>query len=67
MTRSLDGQEESAFAYLFTGDVTPPVYEGERAAGFAPEDAGRISMTFGAAILFAPEVVARAKAALALE
>jgi hypothetical protein len=34
--------------------------------GFAPEDASRMSMAFGAEILFAPEVVARAKAALAL-
>jgi 8-oxo-dGTP pyrophosphatase MutT (NUDIX family) len=67
MTRSVDGQEESAFAYLFTGDGIPPVYEGERAAWFAPEGAGRMSMAFGAESLFAPEVVARAKAALSLE
>ena len=67
MTRWVDGQEESAFAYLFAGDGIPPVYEGERAAWFAPEDAGRMSMAFGAEILFAPEVVAKAKAALGLE
>jgi 8-oxo-dGTP diphosphatase len=67
MTRLVDGQEESAFAYLFAGDGIPPVYEGERAAWFTPEDAGRMSMAFGAEILFTPEVVVRAKAALALE
>jgi len=43
------------------------VYEGERAEWFAPEKAARIAMAFGAEALFASEVVARAKAALALE
>jgi hypothetical protein len=36
MTRLVDGQEESAFAYLFAGDGIPTVYEGERAAWFCP-------------------------------
>ena len=67
MIRVVHGQEESVFAYLYEADGTPPVYEGERAAWFAPEDAGRLAMAFGAEILFAPEVVARAKTARALE
>ena len=67
MTRSVDGQEESVFAYLFDADGTPPVYEGETAEWFAPEEAARMSMAFGAQILFSPEVVARAKAALSLD
>jgi 8-oxo-dGTP pyrophosphatase MutT (NUDIX family) len=67
MTRSVDGREESVFAYLFEADGTPPVYEGERAEWFAPEAAHRMSMAFGAEMLFASEVVARAKAALFLE
>jgi 8-oxo-dGTP diphosphatase len=67
MTRSVDGREESVFAYMFHGDGTPPVYEGERAEWFAPEKAARKAMAFGVEALFAPEVVARAKAALALE
>lgn len=64
MTRLVDGREESVFAYLFEADGTPPVYEGERAEWFPPEEAHRLSMAFGAEILFAPAVVARAKAAL---
>jgi 8-oxo-dGTP diphosphatase len=66
MTRLVDGQEESVFAYFFDADGTPPVYEGERAEWFAPEEASRMSMAFGAGILFSPEVVVRAKAALSL-
>jgi hypothetical protein len=42
------------------------VYEGERAEWFTPEEAARMAMAFGAELLFAPEVVARAKAALSL-
>jgi 8-oxo-dGTP diphosphatase len=67
MIRLVDGQEESVFAYLYEADGTPSVYEGERAEWFAPETAHRMSMAFGAEILFALEVVARAKTALALE
>jgi 8-oxo-dGTP pyrophosphatase MutT (NUDIX family) len=67
MTQPVEGQEESVFAYLFDADGTPPVSEGERAEWFAPEEAARLSMAFGAEVLFSPEVVARAKAALALD
>jgi 8-oxo-dGTP pyrophosphatase MutT (NUDIX family) len=66
MTRSLDGREECVFAYLFDADGTPPVYEGERAHWFAPEEAARMTLAFGAEALFSPEVVTRAKAALSL-
>lgn len=66
LTRCVEGQEESVFAYLYEGDGTPPVYEGERAAWFAPEEAARISLAFGAEVLFSPAVVAKAKAALAI-
>jgi 8-oxo-dGTP diphosphatase len=66
LTRSVDGQEESVFAYFFDADGTPPVYEGERAEWFAPEEASCMSMAFGAEILFSPEVVVRARAALSL-
>ena len=66
LTRVVDGREESVFAYVFEADGTPPVYEGERAEWFAPEEAGRMAMAFGAEVLFSPEVVARAQAALAL-
>lgn len=64
MTRSVDGREEFVFAYVFEADGIPPVYEGERAEWFAPEDAAGLAMAFGAELLFAPEVVAQAKAAL---
>jgi 8-oxo-dGTP diphosphatase len=67
MTRSVDGRAESVFAYLFEAEGTPPVYEGERAEWFAPEEAARLSMAFGAEVLFSPEVVARAMAVLALD
>jgi 8-oxo-dGTP diphosphatase len=67
LTRVVDGREESVFAYLFEAEGTPPVYEGERAQWFTPEEAGRLSMAFGAEVLFSPAVVARAKAALSLE
>jgi 8-oxo-dGTP diphosphatase len=67
MTRSVDGRAESVFAYLFEAEGTPPVCEGERAEWFAPEEAARLSMAFGAEVLFAPEVVARAMAALSLD
>jgi hypothetical protein len=67
MTRLLNGHEEAVFAYLYEGDGTPPVYEGERGEWFTPEDAGHMAMAFGAEILFAPDVVAQAKAALSLE
>ena len=66
MTRSVDGREESVFACMFDGAGTPPVFEGERAEWFAPEEAARLAMAFGAEALFASEVVARAKAALSL-
>ena len=66
MRRSLDGREEFVFAYLFDADDTPPVYEGERADWFAPEEAARMRLAFGAETLFSPEVVTRAKAALSL-
>jgi 8-oxo-dGTP pyrophosphatase MutT (NUDIX family) len=66
MTRSVDGREEFVFAYVFEADGIPPVYEGERAEWFAPEDAAGLAMAFGAELLFAPEVVAQAKAALSL-
>jgi 8-oxo-dGTP pyrophosphatase MutT (NUDIX family) len=67
MTRSVDGRAESVFAYLFEAEGTPPVYEGERAEWFAPEEAARLSMAFGAEALFSPEVVARAMAVLSLD
>jgi 8-oxo-dGTP diphosphatase len=67
MTRSVNGQEESVFAYLFETDGTPPVYEGERAEWFTPEEAAGMSMAFGAETLFSPELVARAKATLSLK
>ena len=67
MTRPVAGQEESVFTYLFDADGTPPVYEGERAEWFTPEEAASMSMAFGAETLFAPEMVAWAKAALSLE
>jgi 8-oxo-dGTP diphosphatase len=67
MTRSVDGQEESVFAYLFEADGTPRVYEGERAEWFTPEEAASMSMAFGAETLFSPEMVARAKATLSLK
>jgi 8-oxo-dGTP pyrophosphatase MutT (NUDIX family) len=67
LTRVVDGREASVFAYFFEADGTPPVYEGERAEWFTPGEAGRMSMAFGAEVRFSPEVVARAKAALALE
>jgi 8-oxo-dGTP diphosphatase len=67
MTRSVDGRAESVFAYLFEAEGTPPVYEGERAEWFAPEEAARLSMAFGAEVLFSPEVVARAMAVLSLD
>jgi hypothetical protein len=66
MTRFVGGREESVFAYLFEADGIPPVYEGERAEWCAPEEAARMAVAFGAELLFAPEVVARAKAALSL-
>jgi 8-oxo-dGTP diphosphatase len=66
MTRSVEGREETVFAYCFEADGTPLVYEGERAEWVTPEAAARLSMAFGAEALFAPAVVARAKAALAL-
>ena len=66
MTRTLDGHEEYVFAYLYEADGTPPVYEGERAEWFAPEDAARLAMAFGAEQLFVLEVVARARALLSL-
>ena len=66
MTRSVDGREEFVFAYVFEADGIPPVYEGERAEWFAPEDAAGLAMAFGAELLFAPEVVAQARAALSL-
>jgi 8-oxo-dGTP diphosphatase len=66
MARAVDGRNEFVFTYLFEADGTPPVYEGERAKWFAPEDAARLVMAFGAERLFAPEVVAQAKAALSL-
>jgi len=66
-TRSVDGREEFVFVYLFDSDGTPPVYEGERAEWFHPEAAARLSMAFGAEVLFSPELVARAKAALSLD
>ena len=66
MRRSLDGREEVVFAYLFDADGTPPVYEGERADWFAPEEAARMTLAFGAETLFSPEMVTRAKAALSL-
>jgi hypothetical protein len=55
------------FAYVFEDDGTPPVYEGERAEWFTPEEAASMSMAFGAEALVSPEVVAKAKAALSLE
>jgi 8-oxo-dGTP pyrophosphatase MutT (NUDIX family) len=67
MTRPVDGREESVFGYFFDADGIPPVYEGEGAEWFAPDAAGSMSMAFGVEILFSPEVVARAKAALSLE
>jgi 8-oxo-dGTP pyrophosphatase MutT (NUDIX family) len=67
MTRSVDGRAESVFAYLFKAEGIPPVYEGERAEWFAPEEAARLSMAFGAEVLFSPEVVARAMAVLSLD
>jgi 8-oxo-dGTP pyrophosphatase MutT (NUDIX family) len=67
MTRPVEGQEESVFACVLKGDGTPPVYEGERAEWFTPEEAAGLSMAFGAEVLFSPEVVARAKAALSLD
>jgi len=67
MTRSVDGRAESVFAYLFEAEGIPPVYEGERAEWFAPEEAARLSMAFGAEVLFSPEVVARAMAVLSLD
>jgi 8-oxo-dGTP diphosphatase len=67
MTRSVNGQEESVFAYLFETDGTPPVYEGERAQWFTPEEAAGMSMAFGAETLFSPELVTRAKATLSLK
>ena len=67
MSRPVEGQEESVFAYMFEDDGTPPVYEGERAAWFTPEEAASMSMAFGAEALVSPEVVAKAKAALSLE
>ena len=67
MTRSVDGRAESVFAYLFEAEGSPPVYEGERAEWFAPEEAARLSMAFGAEVLFAPGVVARAMVALSLD
>jgi 8-oxo-dGTP pyrophosphatase MutT (NUDIX family) len=67
MTRPVEGQEESVFAYLYEADGTPPVYEGERAAWFTPEAAASLSMAFGAETLFSPDTVTRAKATLALQ
>jgi 8-oxo-dGTP diphosphatase len=66
MTRSVDGREESVFAYLFDADGTPPVYEGERAEWFSPQEAAHMTMAFNAETLFSPEVVARAKAVLSI-
>jgi 8-oxo-dGTP pyrophosphatase MutT (NUDIX family) len=66
MTRFVDGREESVFAYLFDADGTPPVYEGERAEWFSPQEAARMTMAFGAETLFSAEVVMRAKAVLSL-
>ena len=66
MTRFVDGREESVFAYLFEADGTPPVYEGERAEWFSPQEAACMTMAFGAQTLFSAEVVMRAKAVLSL-
>jgi 8-oxo-dGTP diphosphatase len=66
MTRSVDGREEAVFAYLFDADGTPPVYEGERAEWFSPQEAARMTLAFGSETLFSPAVVARAKAVLSL-
>jgi 8-oxo-dGTP diphosphatase len=66
MTRFVDGREESVFAYLFDADGTPPVYEGERAEWFSPQEAACMTMAFGAQTLFSAEVVMRAKAVLSL-
>src|SRR5262245_16684232 len=44
LRRSTPGQEEWVFAYFYAADDTPPVYEGERAEWFVPEEAARLSM-----------------------
>jgi hypothetical protein len=62
----VDGREEAVFAYLFDADGTPPVYEGERAEWFSPQEAARMTMAFGAETLFSVAVVMRAKAVLSL-
>jgi hypothetical protein len=51
---------------LFDADGTPPVYEGERAEWFSPQEAARMTMAFGAQTLFSAAVVMRAKAVLSL-
>lgn len=67
LTRSANGREEFVFAYVFEADGTPPVYEGERAEWFTPEEAASMSMAFGAETLFSPGMLARAKAAFSLK
>jgi 8-oxo-dGTP diphosphatase len=66
MTRVVDGRQESVFAYLYDAEGTPPVYEGERAEWFSPQEAARMTMAFGVQTLFSAEVVTRAKAVLSL-
>jgi 8-oxo-dGTP pyrophosphatase MutT (NUDIX family) len=66
MTRPVERQEESVFAYVLEGDGTPPGYEGECVEWCTSEEAAGLSMAFGAEVLFSPEVVSRAKAALSL-
>jgi 8-oxo-dGTP diphosphatase len=66
MRRSTDTQEEWVFVYFYDADGIPPVYEGERAEWFAPEEAAHLAMAFGAETLFSPDVIVKAKIALSL-
>jgi 8-oxo-dGTP diphosphatase len=66
MRRSTEAQEQWVFAYFYDADGTPPVYEGERAEWFAPEEAAHLTMAFGAEALFSPDMIMKAKVALSL-
>ncbi|MCP6719657.1 MAG: NUDIX domain-containing protein [Patescibacteria group bacterium] len=61
MIRRFGNTEESVFAHLFEFEYKPQVYEGERSEWFDPEEARKLSMAFGAEILFKKETIEKVK------
>lgn len=58
--------EEALFAILFEGNVTPPVYEGEGAAWFVPEEAKDLILTKSTEELLTKNHIEKAKEMLSL-